>query len=66
MDPELLRAICERPDDTALRLVAADWFEERGMLDRAEFIREQCTLDGVPRYDLRRRRARDPDPEWLP
>jgi uncharacterized protein (TIGR02996 family) len=39
-----LRAIAETPDDDAPRLVYADWLEEHGDPDRAEFIRVQCRL----------------------
>jgi uncharacterized protein (TIGR02996 family) len=34
-----LRAICARPDDDTPRLVYADWLDENGDPDRAEFIR---------------------------
>src|SRR3954452_24118243 len=34
-----LRAICQAPDDDAPRLVFADWLDETGDPDRAEFIR---------------------------
>jgi uncharacterized protein (TIGR02996 family) len=44
-----LRAICENPADDAPRLVYADWLDEHGQPDRAEFIRLQIRL------------ARDPD-----
>ena len=36
-----LRAICENPADDAPRLVYADWLDEHGDPDRAEFIRVQ-------------------------
>jgi uncharacterized protein (TIGR02996 family) len=39
--PELLRTLLERPDDDAPRLVYADWLDENGEPDRAEFIRVQ-------------------------
>lgn len=39
--PALLRTILERPDDDAPRLVYADWLEENGQQNRAEFIRLQ-------------------------
>ena len=38
-----LRAVRESPDDTATRLVFADWLEERGDV-RAEFVRLDTTL----------------------
>jgi uncharacterized protein (TIGR02996 family) len=39
-----LRAIAENPDDGLPRLVYADWLEEHGEPERAEFIRVQCEL----------------------
>ncbi len=39
-----LTAICESPADDLPRLVYADWLEENGEADRAEFIRVQCAL----------------------
>jgi uncharacterized protein (TIGR02996 family) len=72
----LLAAICARPDDTAARLVFADYLLEQpepAKRDRGEFILTQCRLaagglTGDERYDLQvRERAllvqhRD---EWL-
>lgn len=40
-----LRAIFDAPDDDTPRLVYADFLEENGQPDRAEFIRVQCELD---------------------
>ena len=37
----LLQDILANPDDDAPRLVYADWLEEHGEADRAEFIRAQ-------------------------
>jgi uncharacterized protein (TIGR02996 family) len=34
--------ICERPEDDTPRLVAADWLDENGEEERAEFIRWGC------------------------
>lgn len=42
-EPAFLQAILENPDDDHLRLVYADWLEERGE-PRAEFIRVQLAL----------------------
>src|SRR5215217_4715089 len=39
-----LSAIREAPDDDTPRLVLADWLEDHGDPDRAEFIRVQCRL----------------------
>src|SRR4051812_32622743 len=44
----LFRAICEQPDEDTPRLVYADWLEEGGDPDRAEFIRLQCELARLP------------------
>lgn len=38
----LYRAILERPHDLLVRRVYADWLEENGEAERAEFIRVQC------------------------
>lgn len=39
-----LDAIRDAPDDDTPRLVFADWLEEHGQPERAEFIRVQCEL----------------------
>lgn len=51
--PELMQAICEQPRDSAVRLVYADWLEERGD-PRAEFIRVQVALASLPDEDPKR------------
>lgn len=45
-----LEAVLSDPDADAPRLVFADWLEEHGDSDRAEFIRVQCELARLP-YD---------------
>jgi uncharacterized protein (TIGR02996 family) len=51
MDEDVfLRAISAAPDDITVRLVYADWLEERGD-PRAEFIRLQVRLREVPLED---------------
>src|ERR1041385_6917015 len=40
----LFRAVCDSPDDDLPRLVFADYLDECGDRDRAEFIRLQCQL----------------------
>jgi uncharacterized protein (TIGR02996 family) len=46
MTPEeaFIQSIREAPADDAPRLIYADWLEEHGQADRAEFIRIQCQL----------------------
>jgi uncharacterized protein (TIGR02996 family) len=51
-DEALFQAILDEPDDDGVRLVYADWLEERGDAARAEFIRVQI--------ELSRREAADP------
>src|SRR5262245_10972802 len=54
-DPEaLLQAILADPEDDAIRLVYADYLEERGEPERAEFIRVQCDLARLDYKDPRR------------
>jgi uncharacterized protein (TIGR02996 family) len=43
-----LQTIREAPADDAPRLIYADWLEEHGRSDRAEFIRVQCRLADLP------------------
>ena len=42
-----LQSICESPDDDAPRLIYADYLEEHGQEERAEFIRVQCRIDNI-------------------
>ena len=49
-----LRAICENPDDDTPRLVFADWLQEHGEEERAEFIRVQCEAARLTADDGRR------------
>ena len=51
----LFQALLDAPDDDAPRLVYADWLEENGEADRAEFIRVGCALAGIPEDDPRRK-----------
>jgi uncharacterized protein (TIGR02996 family) len=52
-DDAFLDSIIENPDDNGLRLIYADWLEERGN-PRAEFIRVQIELARLPDEDPRR------------
>lgn len=44
----ILAAILEEPGDDGLRLIYADWLEETGQAERAEFVREQMRIAGMP------------------
>ncbi|HKB04124.1 MAG TPA: TIGR02996 domain-containing protein [Gemmataceae bacterium] len=56
-DAALIAAIRAAQDDDAPRLVYADWLEEHGQPERAEFIRLQCELARGDSPDLRAREA---------
>jgi uncharacterized protein (TIGR02996 family)/excisionase family DNA binding protein len=47
-ETELLRAIEDRPDDDDLRRIYADWLDDQGRHERAEFIRAQLDLAKAP------------------
>jgi uncharacterized protein (TIGR02996 family) len=49
----LYQAILAAPDDDAPRLVWADWLDEHGQPDRAEFVRLQCELANLDPGDRR-------------
>src|SRR6516165_8917057 len=71
-DAAFVRAIQAAPDDESVRLVYADWLEERGDA-RAEFLRVEVTALTLPATDVRRSIAfarlsdlrRDIDSSWL-
>jgi uncharacterized protein (TIGR02996 family) len=46
--------IRRHPDDDAPRLIYADWLDEHGDAERAEFIRLQCRVAVLPEDDPRR------------
>jgi uncharacterized protein (TIGR02996 family) len=50
-----LDAILASPDDDTHRLVYADWLDDNGDPERAEFIRAQCALE----------RLNSADPAWI-
>jgi uncharacterized protein (TIGR02996 family) len=54
MHQAFLQAICDNPSDDTPRLIYADWLEDNGQPERAEFIRLQIELHGVPARDPRR------------
>jgi uncharacterized protein (TIGR02996 family) len=49
-----LQHICEHPDDDAPRLIYADWLDENGQPERAEFIRLQLQLAKLAAQDAAR------------
>jgi uncharacterized protein (TIGR02996 family) len=53
-DRAFIRAIQETPDDDAPRLIYADWLDDHGDSDRAEFIRLQCRLASMAEDDSER------------
>jgi uncharacterized protein (TIGR02996 family) len=55
-EPAFLQAIIADPEDDTPRLIYADWLDEHGQPERAEFIRLQCQL-ARPDQDYPRRRA---------
>ena len=63
----LLHAVWAEPDDDAPRLVYADWLEENGQTERAEFIRVQCqrAQGGEPQRDREEQLLSVHRNEWL-
>src|SRR5262245_61926313 len=55
-DESFVAAISATPDDDALRLVYADWLEERGDV-RGEYLRLLCALSTLPRHRTKKRKA---------
>lgn len=53
-DISLVQTIFAHPDDLTPRLIYADWLEEHGEPERAEFLRLQCELGRLPRDDPQR------------
>jgi uncharacterized protein (TIGR02996 family) len=54
-DAAFIRAIVDRPDDDAPRLIYADWLDDRGESDRAELIRIQIESVSLTTNDPQRR-----------
>ncbi len=54
IEKDFLSTIRDEPDDDGIRLIYADWLEEQGKVDRAEFIRLQCEIAGMDLDDPRR------------
>ena len=51
--------IRDAPADDGPRLIYADWLDEHGQPDRAEFVRVQCALDRLADDDPRRADLRE-------
>jgi uncharacterized protein (TIGR02996 family) len=64
-DEAFLQAIIENPDDDTPRLVYADWLDEHGQEERAEFIRVQCELARLTSDDPRRPKLKTRERELL-
>jgi uncharacterized protein (TIGR02996 family) len=61
-----LRQILAHPGDDGPRLVAADWWDEQGAAERAEFVRVQCKLARLPHYGTCLTACAPPDFEGCP
>ncbi len=64
-DEAFIQAIREAPHDDAPRLIYADWLEEHGQADRADFIRVQCRLAQTPGASAERPPLRERAEELL-
>jgi uncharacterized protein (TIGR02996 family) len=64
-EESLLQAIIESPDDDAVRLVYADWLEENGQPERAELIRLEIELSGLPEASPRAEPLEEREEELL-
>jgi uncharacterized protein (TIGR02996 family) len=52
-DQDFLQAVLDHPDDDGPRLVFADWLDDHGRPERAEFIRLQCEAERLAGDDPR-------------
>jgi uncharacterized protein (TIGR02996 family) len=57
----LLAGICASPDDDTARLVYADWLQENGQAERAEFVRVQV---GLSQVEAARAARLDEETDW--
>jgi uncharacterized protein (TIGR02996 family) len=64
-DDAFLQAIIASPDEDTPRLVYADWLDESGRPERAEFIRVQCALARMAVFNDRRRQLQRRQGELL-
>lgn len=63
-DDAFLRAIADAPDDEAPRLVYADWLDEHGQPDRAEYLRLLCCGEESATLERLREVAPTLDSAW--
>ncbi len=64
-NPALKQAVLAAPVDDLPRQVYADWLDEAGDSDRAEFIRAQLKLETEPPWEPFAVRARHHAPQWI-
>ncbi len=57
-------AVAASPDDDLPRLVFADWLDDRGETDRAEFVRAQVQCAATPAWEPFAVYCRHRRPEW--
>lgn len=60
LEQAFLRSICETPRDMAPRLIFADWLEDNGQPERAEFIRVSLAVVATGQVDCERKRPSGP------
>src|SRR4051812_49564005 len=63
-DDAFLRAIADAPADDAPRLVYADWLDEHGQSDQAEYLRLTCRKPSDVVVKRLRELAPTLDPKW--
>lgn len=51
IEKSFLQSICESPADDGPRLIYADWLDDHGQPERAEFIRTQIRLASIDEWD---------------
>src|SRR4051794_1321406 len=64
-EESFLAAIIDCPEDDTHRLVYADWLDDHGQPERAEFIRLQCRLACLSEEDPQREQLEKRERELL-
>jgi uncharacterized protein (TIGR02996 family) len=62
-EADLLHAVLAAPEDDRPRRAYADWLARQGQPERADFVRVQCELAGLPEGDERRGELRGREEE---